>query len=374
MRVMIAVATAIFVASIAPAQMPVVPIPTAMPQHGDTPRVDYAQAASWICRPGVDDGTCSANLDAMKVTAAGGRSSAPYVAAKGPPVDCFYVYPTASTDPTLYSDLAPDAEEKRSVHGQAARLQSQCRLFVPAYHQLTISALRYAMAQTATGKPTPKFDFAIPYRDILAAWRWYLAHDNHGRGVILVGHSQGAILLRQLIAEEIDRKPAQRLLVAAYLAGNLALDRASFRAIPACTSTQQAGCVIGWSTYVEGYDGPRLFGHAAGGAPLCVNPTAICGGRGLLDGFLGKPRFAPAGDPPLVEMAGQLSGQCINDGNGAVLAVRVEAGPYAEMLRAVLAAYSPGPPWGLHPLDISLVQGNMIGLIELQSKAWLARH
>jgi hypothetical protein len=363
----------LFAAAPVAAQMPDTPTPTVLPAHGDTPPVDYAQPANWICRPGVDDGTCSANLDAMRIDAAGVRSPAPYVPAKDPPIDCFYVYPTASHDPTLYSDLTPDADEKRSVHGQAARLGARCRLFVPAYHQLTMAALRYSMSQTAAGKSSPDFDFTIPYRDVLAAWRNYLARDNHRRGVVLVGHSQGAILLKQLIAEEIDGKPAGKLLVAAYLAGNIGLDRASFKTIPPCTMAGQAGCVVGWSTYFEGYDGPRAFGHAAGGAPLCVNPAAVAGGRGALDGFLGKPSFAPAGDPPLIEMYGQISAECVTDDKGAVLRIRFEPGPNAELLRLGLQRYSPAPAWGLHPLDISLVQGNMIDLIGSQTKAWLAR-
>jgi hypothetical protein len=357
----------------AAAQMPVVPVPTTMPAHGETPPVDYAQAGNWICRPGVDDGTCSANLDAMRIDAAGTRRPVPYVAAKDPPIDCFYVYPTTSTDPTLYSDLIPDAEEKRSVHGQAARLGAACRLFVPAYHQLTITALRYTMAQSAAGKAAPKLDFDIPYRDILAAWRSYMARDNRGRGVVLVGHSQGAIILKRLMAEEIDGKPAQKRLVAAYLAGNLDLDQASFKHISTCKTQGQSGCVVAWSTYFADYEGPRVFGGTAGGAALCVNPAAVAGGRGALDGFLGKPSFAPANDPPAVEMAGQLSGECVADAKGAVLRVRVEPGKYADLLRESLQRYSPTPTWGLHPLDISLVQGNMISLIERQTKAWQTR-
>lgn len=373
MRLLVSVMAGLIATAPVAAQIPNVPTPATLPAHGATPPVDYAQPANWICRPGVDDGTCSANLDAMKIDAAGTRTLAPYQAAKDPPIDCFYVYPTASTDPTLYSDLVPDAEEKRSVHGQAARLGAQCRVFVPAYHQLTVSALRYSMAQEAAGKAAPDFDFSIPYRDVLAAWRSYLVRDNHGRGVVLVGHSQGAILLKQLIAEEIDGKPAQKLLVAAYLAGNLALDQASFKTIAPCKTPDQSGCVVGWSTYFEGYDGPRIFGHAAGGAALCVNPAAVGGGRGALDGFLGRPSFAPAGDPPLIEMFGQISGECVGDDKGAVLRIRVEPGPNAELLRLGLQRYSPAPPWGLHPLDISLVQGNMIDLIASQSKAWLSR-
>ncbi|WP_420137510.1 DUF3089 domain-containing protein [Sphingomonas sp.] len=358
--------------SIAPAaaQMPVVPVPTTLPPHGDTPPVDYAQANNWICRPGVDDGTCSANLDAMRVDAAGTRQPVPYVAAKDPPIDCFYVYPTASTDRTLYSDLVPDAEEKRSVHGQAARLGAACRVFVPAYHQLTITALRYMMAQSAAAKAPPKLDFDTPYRDILAAWRSYMARDNHGRGVVLVGHSQGAIILKRLIAEEMDGKPAQKQLVAAYLAGNPDLDQRSFKHISACKTQDQSGCVVAWSTYFADYEGPRTFGGTTAGAPLCVNPAAVGGGRGALDGFLGKPSFAPPNDPPAVEMAGQLSGECVSDDKGAVLRVRVEPGKYADLLRQSLQRYSPAPTWGLHPLDISLVQGNMISLIRHQTKAW----
>jgi hypothetical protein len=374
MRRMILILAGLIAASPLSAQIPVTPTPTIMPAHGDTPPVDYSQPANWICRPGVDDDTCSANLDAMRIDAAGARTPAPYVAAKEPPIDCFYVYPTASTDPTLYSDLSPDAQEKRSVHGQAARLGARCRVFVPAYHQLTMAALRYSMAQMAAGKASPNFDFNIPYRDVLAAWRSYLARDNHGRGVVLVGHSQGAILLKQLIAEEIDGKPAQKLLVGAYLAGNPALNQASFKTILPCRAANQAGCVVGWSTYFEGYDGPRAFGGAAGGAPLCVNPAAVGGGRAALDGFLGRPSFAPESDPPLIEMFGQISAECVSDDRGAVLRIRVEPGPNADLLRLGLQRYSPAPPWGLHPIDISLVQGNMIDLIGSQTKAWLARH
>jgi hypothetical protein len=29
----------------------------------------------------------------------------------------------------------------------------------------------------------------LAYADVLAAWRSYLANDNHGRGFVLVGHS-----------------------------------------------------------------------------------------------------------------------------------------------------------------------------------------
>jgi hypothetical protein len=336
---------------------------------GDTTPPDYAKPENWMCRPGVDDGTCSAGLDAMAVDINVKRTPAPFVAAPDPKVDCFFVYPTTSLDPTMYSDLIPDAEEKRTVHGQAARLREKCRLFVPIYHSFTMAALRWTMAKP---ERAATIDFDPPYRSVLAAWRAYLARDNKGRGVVLVGHSQGAILLKRLIAEEIDGKPAQKRLVAAYLAGNLDLSAKSFKSIPPCAAPGQTGCVVAWSSYRADYAGPRMFGGALKGEPpLCVNPAALAGGRGLAKAYLSKPSYAPAGDPPYVELVGQLSAECVSDAEGAVLRFRVEPGPVGGLLESGLARLAALPaPWGMHPLDISLVQGNMVDLIGAQAEAW----
>jgi hypothetical protein len=364
---MLLIAAALLGPAPLPAQMPAPP--AAVPEQGDTSPVDYSLAANWMCRPGVDDGTCSANLDAMRIAADGSRTPAPHQTAKDAPIDCFYVYPTASLDKTLYSDLIPDVGEKRSVHGQAARLTSRCRLFVPIYHQFTMAALAWSLAH-----PTTAPDFSIPYRDVLAAWRYYLAHDNHGRGVVLVGHSQGAILLKQLIAEQVDGKPAQKLLVAAYLAGNPDLNAKSFHAIKPCAAPNQTGCLVAWSSYADSYAGPRYFGATpAGVSPLCVNPAAVTGGSGTLEAYLTKPSFAAPEDPPYVLLTSQLSAECVADAQGAVLRVHVQPGPAAGLLNVLLQRYSPSPEWGVHPLDISLVQGNMLDLIGRQSDAWLMR-
>jgi hypothetical protein len=338
----------------------------AMPVRGDLTPGDYAKPENWICRPGVDDGTCSANLDAMAVDAKGERTPAPFVAATDPAIDCFYIYPTASDDPTLYSDLKADASEKRPVHGQAARLRAACRLFAPVYHSFTMAALRWSTGHDDGGP----IDFDPPYRDVVAAWRAYLKNDNKGRGVVLVGHSQGAILLKRLIAEEIDGKPAQKLLVGAYLAGNLDLSARSFKAIPPCTANGQTGCVVAWSSYNADYAGDRVFGGTKPGEPpLCVNPAALAGGRGMLKSYLAKPAIAPAGDPPYVETIGQISAECVADAKGAALRIRVEPdGKYADMIGAGFRRLTGA--WGMHTLDISLVQGNVVELIAAQGAAW----
>lgn len=326
---------------------------------------DYAQAAAWLCRPGTDDGTCSAGLDAAAIAADGTTRPAPYRPAAAPAIDCFYVYPTASRDPGDYSDLTPGPEERRAVNQQAARLGSVCRLFAPLYRQLTGPGLSRQLHGSAA-----TLDLRVPYADVLAAWRHYLAHDNGGRGVILIGHSQGAMLLKRLLAEEVDGKPAGRRLVAAYLAGNPDLTAASFHAIPPCAAGGQVGCVVAWSTYPAAATAGHFFGR--GRDALCVNPAAPAGGRGMLKAFLPKPALAPADAPPNVEAVGQLSAECVRDADGAVLAVKVEPGRYAPLLGGLVETTAAnGPPgWGLHRLDVNLVEGNLLELAAAQAAAW----
>jgi alpha-beta hydrolase superfamily lysophospholipase len=84
------------------------------------------------------------------------------------------------------------------------------------------------------------------YADVHAAWRDYLRRYNHGRPVVLIGHSQGTLVLRQLVAREVDAKPRVRaLLVSALLLGGNVLvaqgreTGGDLRHVPACRSPRQ---------------------------------------------------------------------------------------------------------------------------------------
>jgi len=154
---------------------------------------DYANPAVWLCRPDRQD-ACSAPQDATIVAINGKLTHEAFHPAKNPPIDCFYVYPTVSNEPGGNSDLNITGAEKLVVNAQFARFAQKCRLFAPMYRQVTLTALRALIA----GKPIP-VDRDLGYSDVLAAWNHYLGHDNQGRGVVLVGHSQGSGVLTRLI-------------------------------------------------------------------------------------------------------------------------------------------------------------------------------
>ena len=335
--------------------------------------VDYGAPASWLCRAG-SEGACTDGLDAMIVSADGTRKREAFVPAADPAIDCFYVYPTASREQSTYADMTPSPELQKVARAQAGRLASRCRLFVPLYRQVTLAALfSHEAGNAATDK-------SLPYQDVLAAWTWYLAHDNHGRGVVLVGHSQGTILLQRLIAAEIDGKPVQSRIVSIMLAGDpgLAVPEhavvgGTFKHIPLCASAAQTGCAYTWSSYgADDASQTRFFARSpgAGLVAACVNPAAPGGGKALLEAYMPKPQMAPDDDPPWVKVEGQLSASCVADAGGNVLRVSVEDSPFADLLQTVLKRMAAMPGWGLHRLDINLVQGNVLDVIDAETRSW----
>ena len=339
---------------------------------------DYAAAANWLCRPGREDACSTARLDAVRVDAAGRRTPEPFRPAANPPIDCFYVYPTISADPTPLSDLQAGPEEARIAVSNVGRFASRCRVFAPVHRQVTLAGLRRALGPG--GGPV---DFDTPFADVRAAWRDYLRRDNRGRGVVLVGHSQGAIHLTRLLKEEIEPDPAQhRLLVSAILAGHPGVAvpagrevGGDFKRTPLCRAPDQTGCAVVFASYAAADPTPsRFYGRVSGEgrAAACVNPAAPGGGSAPLLAYLPRPLTAPASDPPYVAREGQLAAECVADARGNVLRVSVLPGPHALGLNAALAGAVVLPGWGLHVLDMGLTQGSLLALIDAQTRAWTA--
>src|SRR4051812_47135747 len=133
--------------------------------------------------------------------------------AQRPKIDCFYVYPTVSQQPAANSDRSIEAQQTAIAEYQAARFSRHCRVYAPMYRQRTLTAINGTAQQQSDA-------LKLAYTDIAAAWRDYRDHYNHGRGFVLIGHSQGTTMLRQLIRTEVDPRPKlRRRLVSAILPG-----------------------------------------------------------------------------------------------------------------------------------------------------------
>jgi hypothetical protein len=357
---------------------------------------DYANPAVWLCRPDRDD-ACTPSQDATIVAVDGTLTRERFHPAKNPPIDCFYVYPTVSNEPGGNSDLTITGAEKSVVNAQFARFASKCRLFAPMYRQVTLTALRSMMV----GKPMP-VDRDLGYNDIAAAWNYYLAHENRGRGVVLVGHSQGSGVLTRLIKDEIDGKPVQDKMISAILMGtSLPVPKGAdvggaFKHVPVCRANGQTGCVIAFADFRANVPPPAnsRFGKAPEGMQaVCANPAALGGGSGMLDAYLSAGRISTGSDGPrepfdwtqpaktietsFVKVPGLLSATCVVDDHGSYLAVTVH--PDAGGARTndisgdVVVNGKVLEDWGLHLIDANLTMGNLVAIIGDETKSYLAK-
>lgn len=350
---------------------------------------EYALHANWLCRPGRAD-ACATPLRVAQAQADGSLTQLPTVApAADALIDCFYVYPTVSHQPTPNADRHIDPEQIAVVRSQFARFGSQCRLYAPLYRQVTLAGLHAALRGHKGG-----IDYSAPYDDVLAAWRHYLAHDNHGRGVVLVGHSQGAKLLVRLMAREIDGQPVARQLVVAIVPGTAVLVPngqdvgATFSQLPLCRGAAQTGCVIAYSSYDSNLtDQPDAtnvpqaanarYGRSqhAGWEDACVPPQ----GEGPGDLAAALPPFKGIGAisgegpaPDLVQVRGVLDGQCVRRDGQHYLAISAKAGAAqaAPVVQRLAAVQQRRPDWGLHELDLNLALDTLVERVGQQSTQW----
>ena len=365
-------------------------------------RNDYAKPDTWVCRPGKSGDACAVDMTTTVVTANGTMTVERFKADPKAPVDCFYVYPTVSNDPGVVSDMTAGPEERNVVRAQLARLGSKCRIYAPLYRQFTLTALRAGSAGTPIAGSADPAVRQVGYNDVLGAWNHYLAHDNKGRGIVLVGHSQGSGVLTRLIAAEIDGKPIQKQLISAILMGTtVAVDKGkdtgAFKSISTCKSANQVGCVIAYATFRDTVPPPAntRFGRTQNPATeaICTNPAALGGGKGELKAYLSNTAAeiasSAAATPvwvkgkanpttPFLAVPGLLSGQCVSKGGFNYLEAHVNADPADPRTDPIAGAVvgaggRVAADWGLHLIDANIAMGNLVDVVGQQSKAYLAR-
>ena len=319
--------------------------PPATPPAPPPPPASRISAAGtvWLCRPGLVDNPCTQSLDATSVAANG--TSTPISA--GPDYtsrfDCFYAYPTVSTQSGNNANLNIEPAEIAIAISQASLFSQICQVWAPIWRQRP----QFGVSTDPNGAAE------IAYQSLLAAWRDYMANFNDGRPVVIIGDSQGAIMLARLIASQVDPNPAERrLLVSALLIG---ANAGGFPHVPPCRSPTQVGCLIGYSSYYQEPPADALFGRLGG---VCTNPAALGGGTGSLDPYL-------RANGAWVTYPGLYTARCVSAGGATWLQVDVAPGDPRPRLPTTL-----GPAWGLHVNELNLTAGNLVADIATEESAF----
>jgi hypothetical protein len=342
-----------------------------------------AGSTVWLCRPGQAGDPCAFNPAVTTVTAEGTTSvSTTGSTPASHAVDCFYVYPTVSTEPGNNANLAIQPAEIGAAAAQASQFSQVCDVWAPMYRQVTKSGL----LSSASLRPGV---LGTAYASLLAAWKDYLAHHNHGRPIVFIGHSQGAAMLIRLLRTQVDPSASlrKRMVSAILLGGNVQVPvgsdvGGSFRHIPTCRSASQTGCVVAFSSFGTPPPAAAFFGRPGQGVSLqsgqtakagqqvaCVNPVTFSAQPGGL-----QPLFLRVTTPvrhvtvttPWVAYPGLYTARCQQGGGASWLQVTATAVP-GDPRPTVSAAL--GPLWGYHLADVNLALGNLVADVGTEEAA-----
>ena len=338
----------------------------------------------WLCKPGMADNPCEIGMDTTVREPGGAERVETPPVPDDRPIDCFYVYPTVSNQLSQNADKSRDPELLSIAKYQAARFSLRCRVFAPVYRQSTL----FGLTTGNTGLTDRQESFPVAYGDVREAWREYLAQDNGGRGVVLIGHSQGTRMLRELITKEIDPDPAaRRRMISGLLLGGDVLVRkgelagGDFEHVPLCTEPGQLSCVVAFSTFARDPQSNARFGDSEDPRleAACTDPRPLARTGDPLRILTPSEPYAPGpiqagiiitsgGMPPSapttwVVPADRYEGTCRTINGVNVL--RYE--PTEGSRRPV---FFPDPTWGTHLIDVNLALDPLLEVVRLQSERY----
>ena len=120
-----------------------------------------------------------------------------YAIGEDKPVDLFLICPTVDTKDAYYMPLDNEKMRERFVgalNKERGLYEDSARMFAPYYRQASMNACSLPEEES-------ELWLKLAYRDVSAAFAWYMAHQNEGRPIIVAGFSQGANMCYRLLEE-----------------------------------------------------------------------------------------------------------------------------------------------------------------------------
>ncbi len=294
------------------------------------PAPDYADPASWSALP---------------------ESGEP-----AKPVDVFFMHPT--TYGTLefglnapITDPAIRAATDGTVADQASAFADCCAVYAPRYRQVSIEVMRMDPEEKER-------HLAVAEADMLAAFTYYLEHDNKGRPFILAGHSQGSNVTELFLTRHRDLVPDDKL-VAAYLPGwTFTAEGLAALGLPLAERPSQTGAIVTWNTVGKGGKSPTILPGA-----LCVNPLTWTTDKAEAPASLDSYARITLNDGRTVRIE-HFTPARINDAGG----LEIPRPAIEDQLRMGLgeAIY--------HRYDYAFFYGNIAQNAKARCEAWLGAH
>ena len=316
-----------------------------------------AAGVTWLCRPGLAGDPCLyPEAPTRSPPTARRRSSPPRPRPSRPSTASTCIRPSPHPPPRR----TPERRSRRPSRPRRWRRRLASPRCATSGHRPTASGPSASLAEGLGNDPTADL---ISYESLLAGWKDYLAHDNDGRPIVFIGHSQGAANLIRLLRSQVDDDPAlrARMVVGHHLGRQRpgargqdggrdvrphpglhqgGPDRLRDRLLVVLDPAARRLALRAARSGCQPPIGPD--GSSAANRSLCTNPAALgrTGAAPLTPYFVSRP--APTGEP-WVTYPGLYTGTCESKGGATWLQIDARPGDSRPVVDAH-ARSDLGPP------------------------------
>ncbi len=282
------------------------------------------------------------------------------------PVDVFYLYPTSWSikKATDYPICSLDMKKMRSTAKSNAKKQATAfeqvgNLFAPYYRQVAVAFVLDQPPETRGG-----YFGGVPAADAEAAFRYYIEHYNEGRPFILVGHSQGAAVVKELLFGYMKENPEiYSRMVAAYVIGYSVTeqDLAQHPWLRFAEGAEDTGVIISYNTEAPEIDGTN---NTVLPGSIAINPLSWTRGEAPSPADRNPGSYIKVDGK--MKMVSGLADAAVNTARGTVICTSVDR----DEFKGKNPLYFPTGVY--HSYDIAFYYTSLGQNAQLRTDAWLA--
>lgn len=249
---------------------------------------------------------------------------------KSKPADLFIVCPTVDLGAGGNKNMSlTDNEAKKNFYGalnmERGIYEQHCRMYAPYYRQAVL-----ADYDLPANGAEPYFNLA--YKDVRAAFVYYMQHENNGRPFVLSGFSQGAEMCLRLLKEFGNEDFVKDNMVACYAIGwrFTPQEAEKYPYIQPAKCADDLGKVIIFNSEAPEVTSSLMVPH--GEKSFCINPLNWRTDGTMADKALNSGACFTDYSGSIKREVPQLTGCCIDTERGVLKVTDIDKKQYPPVL------------------------------------------
>lgn len=246
------------------------------------------------------------------------------------PADLFIVCPTVDLGTDGHTNMSLTDENIKGNFTGALNMQrgiyeKNCRMYAPYYRQAVLADYDLPIKEAE-----PYFNLA--YKDVRAAFVYYMQHENNGRPFVLAGFSQGAEMCLRLLKEFGNEDFVKNNMVACYAIGwrFTPQEAAEYPYIQPAKCADDLGKVIIFNSEAPEVTSSLMVPH--GEKSFCINPLNWRTDGTMADKALNSGACFTDYSGSIKREVPQLTGCCIDTERGVLKVTDIDKKQYPPVL------------------------------------------